>query len=109
MGIVTLLVHREQQRFVELVNALLAHVVGFDLLNQLLHARFVQDLHEAVVLRHSALGLIELDPDVVVDTLFIVSGERLLGLGYELVHDARLIPTSRSTRCLSSPNFDDVS
>jgi hypothetical protein len=91
VGVVPLLVHREEQRFVQLVHPLLAHEVGLDLLDQLLDSRLVEQLHQPLVLGHPALGLEQPDTGLVIAVLVAVLPEELLGFGHELIDDARLL------------------
>ena len=95
VNVAALLVHREQQQLVDFVQALVAHVVGFDLFDQLHDRRLIREqLHEPLVLGAAALRRQQQFARFVF--LFAALVEKPLGLGNHLAHQARLLAVERA-------------
>ena len=93
---VPLLIHREEEELVDLVQALLAHQVRLGALNELLHALLREQLHEATVLGCPALGGQQLLAGLPLQRrigLFVIQLlEQPLSVRHELADDPPLLP-----------------
>ena len=85
------LVDVEEEILVQLVEALVAHVVGLDLVDQLLQIAFADQLQELLVLRRAVLHLQQADAGPIAG-VGVALGEQLLGFLEIAVHEDVLLP-----------------